>query len=120
MIESGPKKFGDSYYLGTMPLGGERPLRDCVVGVHGELELHWLTHPESKIVEVVEVSADQDIDPAELCVLRDDAAPMSIPSCFDLRYGVDSMLRLKIDSWQATVDSDTPVDAPPAAGEDQA
>ena len=28
MIAEGTKRFGETYYLGTMPLGGKRPLRD--------------------------------------------------------------------------------------------
>jgi hypothetical protein len=47
MISEGPKKFGETFCLGSMPLGGERPLRDCIVGIDGELEVRWFSHPES-------------------------------------------------------------------------
>jgi S1-C subfamily serine protease len=99
MIEEGPRKFGDSYYYGTMPLGGERPLRDAMVGIDGELEVRWLSHPESGLVEAVEVFADRDDDPAELWIVRQDGAD-SMPSMLDLRYGTESLLRLRIKSWQ--------------------
>ena len=99
MIADGPRKFGETYYFGTMPLGGERPLRDCMVGIDGELEVRWLSHPDSGLVEVIEVFADRDKDPAELWLIRDDPSdPM--PSLLDLRYGTESVLRLRVKSWQ--------------------
>lgn len=98
MIEKGPQKFGETFYLGSMPLAGERPLRDCMVGLDGELEVRWMSHPESELVEVVEVFADRDEDPAELWVIRENGEQE--PSILDLRYGLDSVLRLKIKSWK--------------------
>lgn len=99
MVEDGPRKFGESYYLGTMPLGGERPLRDCMVGIDGEMEVRWLSHPESGWVEAIEVFADRDEDPAEIWLLRDNETD-STPSVIDLRYGTESVLRFRVKSWQ--------------------
>lgn len=99
MMATGPKKFGESFYLGTMPLGGERPLRDCMVGIDGEMEIRWLSHPETHALEVVEVFADRDMDPAELWIIRDgdDSTPI-----LDLRYGVDSTIRIRVKKWEQT------------------
>ncbi len=105
MIAQGPKKFGESYYLGTMPLAGERPLRDCLVGIDGELEVRWLSHPESQLVEAIEVFADRDSDPAELWVIREQAED-SQPSILDLRYGLQSVLRLRVKSWQTVPEAE--------------
>ena len=99
MLRDGPRKFGESYYLGTMPLGGERPLRDVMVGIAGELEVRWLSHPESGAVEAIEVFADRDEDPAELWLLRE-GDPGSMPNILDLRYGIDSLLKIKVKSWE--------------------
>ena len=99
MLEEGPKKFGESYYLGTMPLAGKRPLRDCMVGIDGEIEVRFLSHPETGLVEVVEAFADRDEDPAELWILRDGDSPGDVPSGLDLRYGVESVLKIKVDQW---------------------
>ncbi len=107
MISDGPKKFGDSYYLGQIPLGGERPLRDCMVGIDGEMEVRWLTHPDSQLVESVEVFADRDEDPAELWVIRDSDDASKSPAILDLRYGVDSLLRVRVKSWQHLPESET-------------
>ena len=105
MIANGPKKFGESYYMGTMPLGGERPLRDCMVGIDGELEVRWMSHPETHKLEVVEVFADRDLDPAELWIIRDkgDSNPI-----LDLRYGVESSLRIRVKTWRRPGKGDTP------------
>ena len=105
MIANGPKKFGESYYMGTMPLGGERPLRDCMVGIDGELEVRWMSHPETHKLEVVEVFADRDLDPAELWIIRDkgDSNPI-----LDLRYGVESSLRIRVKTWRRSSKGDTP------------
>lgn len=96
MMKNGPKKFGESYYMGSMPLAGERPLRDCMVGIDGELEVRWLSHPESHLVEVVEVFADRDADPAELWITHSDDKSKPI---LDLKYGVDSVLKFQVESW---------------------
>lgn len=100
MLSDGPRKFGESYYLGSMPLGGERPLRDCVVGIDGELEVRWLSHPETGLVESIEVFADRDNDPAELWLIRENGSDM--PVWLDLRYGTESKLRLRVKSWKTT------------------
>lgn len=104
MITEGPKKFGESYYLGSMPLGGQRPLRDCLIGIDGELEIRWLYHPDSELVEVIEVFADRDEDPAELWLFRDDTSGQ--PKILELRYGLDTYLRLRIDAWKRIPESE--------------
>lgn len=99
MIANGPQKFGESYYFGTMPLAGQRPLRDCLVGIDGELEIRWLSHPESQLVEVIEVFADRDSDPAELWLMRD-PADADRPQGFELRYGTETRWKVNIESWE--------------------
>ncbi|TWU32921.1 S1C family serine protease [Novipirellula artificiosorum] len=100
MIADGPKKFGETAYLGTMPLGGERPLRDCVVGNDGELEVRWLSHPQTQLVEAIEVFADRDEDPVELWLIRDRSDADAPPVTLDLRYGTESIFRVNIDTWE--------------------
>jgi len=103
MLRTGPKKFGEAYYLGTMPLAGERPLRDCTVGLYGEMEVRWLLHPESQRVECVEVFADPDSDPAELWVhYQGDAVER-----LELRYGTETVLDVLVSEWKKA-DSQTP------------
>lgn len=70
-----------------------------MVGIDGELEVRWLSHPESGLVEVIEVFADRDKDPAELWLIRENASD-STPSVLDLRDGTESVLRLRVKSWK--------------------
>lgn len=98
MLRDGTDKFGECYYRGTVPFLGERPLRDCIVGLSGELETSWLMHPDSKSVEAVEVFADRDDDPAELIVIWGDGADQK-PTGLQLRYGTDVLLDLVVSSW---------------------
>jgi serine protease Do len=101
MLHVGPDKFGETYYLGTVPLGGERPLRDCLVAVASEIEARWLSHPDSTAIEAIEVFADRDDDPAELWVIRETTDLKSPPSAIELRYGTSTVTRLNIKSWTA-------------------
>ncbi|WP_233903336.1 S1C family serine protease [Stieleria maiorica] len=98
MLKLGPEKFGEAYYQGTMPLGGQRPLRDCLVGLYGEMEVRWLSHPETGLVECIEVVADRDSDPAEVWIRRegDDISGL------ELRYGTDVSLDVSISDWTQT------------------
>lgn len=105
MVAVGPKKFGESYYLGRMPLGGERPLRDCMVGIDGEMEVRWLSDPDSKNVEAMEVFADRDRDPAELW-LEGKSEEGRFPGILDLRYGTESKLRVVVKSWKQVPESE--------------
>ena len=105
MIAEGPKKFGETYYLGSMPLGGERPLRDCIVGIDAEFEVRWLYHPHSELVEAIEVFADRDQDPAELWLIRENASDPK-PTFLELRYGLEKVLRLRVKSWQRVPESE--------------
>ena len=70
-----------------------------MVGIDGEMEIRWLSHPQSRWVEAIEVFADRDEDPAELWLLRDNESD-SKPSVLDLRYGTESVLRVRVKSWE--------------------
>ncbi|MDM4016130.1 S1C family serine protease [Roseiconus lacunae] len=96
MIELGTTQFGEAYYQGTMPLAGQRPLRDCLVGLYGEMEVRWLLHPETGQLECIEVFADRDSDPAELWIESNG----STINRLDLKYGLESKLTVEIDDWK--------------------
>lgn len=95
MLRVGPKSFGETYYKGTIPLAGERPLRDCTVGIYGEMEVRWLMHPETGVLECIEVMADSDTDPAELWVTWNGNQVSSL----ELRYGTEPVLQLSVQQW---------------------
>ena len=98
ILRDGTDLFGECYYRGTVPLLGERPLRDWMIGISGELETSWLTHPTTKLVEAVEVSADRDDDPVELLITKRDEAT-GRPTAVEVRYGTNVVLAFEIDQW---------------------
>ncbi|MCC9657527.1 S1C family serine protease [Rhodopirellula halodulae] len=97
MLNLGPDKFGETYYWGTMPLAGERPLRDVTVAVHADLEHRFLQHPETGRLEVIEAVAGTDTDPAELWF---ESKEDQLPHRLQLRYGLTTVLSLEITDWQ--------------------
>ncbi len=100
LLDQGTKEFGEIYYWGTMPLGGQRPLRDCLVGNDGELELRWLTHPDTRRLEAMEVFADRDLDPLEVWFQYDDSDSSRLtPIGLEVRFGTQSRLRLRVQEW---------------------
>jgi len=101
LLVRGTDGFGECFYRGQVPLLGQRPLRDCLIGVSGELEATWLVHPESTALEAIEMTADRDDDPAELHITWGDDRSKN-PTHLELRYGTLSVLKLKIDAWEIT------------------
>ncbi|WDQ18649.1 S1C family serine protease [Rhodopirellula sp. P2] len=108
MLRLGPQQFGETYYWGTMPLAGQRPLRDTVIGIHSDLETRFLHHPESERLEVIESIAGTDTDPAELWFGVDDDG---LPTTMQLRYGLMTVLNLQIEDWSVE-QADKPQAAP--------
>jgi serine protease Do len=105
LLVQGTEGYGECYYRGQVPLLGERPLRDCLIGTAGELEAAWISHPESGMLEAIEVIADRDDDPAELLVHWSDdlTAP---PTHLELRYGTEPLLKMRVTSWRAGTEGD--------------
>lgn len=106
LLIRGTRGHGECYYRGTVPLLGQRPLRDCLIGIADELQSAWLMHPDDGKLEAIEVMADRDDDPAELLITWGDSADQS-PTHLELRYGVESSLRFRVDSWDLV---DAPAD----------
>ncbi len=142
MLKIGPDRFGETYAWGTAPLLGQRPLRQCTVGIHGGLESRFFSHPATGRLEVIESFADRDGDPAELWIdppewvlqtnaenLADIAAfaldedrveaseSAEVPRVLHLRFGVDPAVTLRIDAWIAA-DKPTPEKANEESGDE--
>ena len=106
LLLRGTDGYGECFYRGRVPLLGQRPLRDCLIGISGELEAAWLFHPESGTLEAIEVTADGGEDPAELLIGWADpepatgvADPTVPPTRLELRYGIEPRLSVTIESW---------------------
>ncbi|QEG41631.1 S1C family serine protease [Roseimaritima ulvae] len=109
--ELGPQQYGDTYYLGTMPLLGQWPLRDVLVATAGDIETRFLLHDDR--LESIEAFAGRDADPAEL-LLRwpADKTDSPLPATLELRFGTTAELTLQLESWTT---GPAPVDTPAAS-----
>lgn len=115
LLIRGTEKFGECFYRGRVPYLGERPLRDSLVGITGDFESTWLIHPESRRLDGIEIVADRDLDPAELLLSWGDEQ-VGYPTGLELRYGTESLLKVKIISWafETRTAAEGAADAPPA------
>ena len=115
LLIRGTEKFGECFYRGRVPYLGERPLRDSLVGITGDFESTWLIHPESRRLDSIEIVADRDLDPAELLLSWGDEQ-VGYPTGLELRYGTESLLKVKIISWafETRTAAEGAADAPPA------
>jgi len=66
LMTVGPEKFGEVYYLGTMPLPGHREHVDVVVGIYGGIESNFYFHPTEGWLLGIETFAEIEQDPAEI------------------------------------------------------
>ncbi|MEM6778604.1 MAG: trypsin-like peptidase domain-containing protein [Planctomycetota bacterium] len=96
MLIVGPSEFGDTFFWGSAPLGGERPLRDVTIGVDAGLENWFWQHPETGRLEVIESFGDRDGDPAECWLTK---IGNTGPEQIQLRYGLDTVLSIDVESW---------------------
>jgi hypothetical protein len=115
LLIRGNEKYGECFYRGRVPYLGERPLRDSLVGITGDFESTWLIHPESRRLDGIEIVADRDLDPAELLLSWGDEQ-VGYPTGLELRYGTESLLKVKIISWafETRTAAEGAADAPPA------
>lgn len=105
MILEGPEKFGRTVALGTAPLAplgtaplaGRPPLRDVVEATDGETLVHFYNHPDTGLLEVIEVTGDRDRDPAELWI--GPRASNGLPTSLELRFGVETATRIEVKNW---------------------
>lgn len=71
MLRIGPDRFGDVYYLGTMPLPGHDNKVDVLVGTFDVVECHYMFDVETGRLVAMELFTDPDNDPCELRILEE-------------------------------------------------
>ncbi len=97
---TGVEKFGQSYYLGTMPLAGHQGLVDCLVGVHGGVESRFMCDPKTGRLLAMEVFADEG-DPCEL-IFSDyhEVDGRQLPRHLEVRVGERTYADFKLTEFQ--------------------
>ncbi|MFN6161379.1 MAG: S1C family serine protease [Planctomycetota bacterium] len=104
----GPKKMGEAVYLGRSPLVGRDGLFDTTRIAIGELDAVVYTAPDSGVVECIELTVDNQTDPAEIFFEKYRSIDgRSFPSQIRLAYGVETRTAMEVDTvdWNATLAS---------------
>jgi serine protease Do len=99
----GPKRFGEVYYLGTVPWNMEEKLADCLVGTTAGVESRFYFDPDSGHCTGFEMRVADDEDPCE--VYFDDIRQIegrSLPFHWTIRHGDEVFADLKISSYDLT------------------
>jgi hypothetical protein len=96
----GPRRFGDVYYLGTVPWGGDEQLADCLVATHGGVETRFYFDPATADLAGIEMQASDDEDPCEIYFsdVRE-VDGRSLPHQWTIRHGDEVFAEVAITSY---------------------
>ena len=96
----GPEKFGDTYYLGTVPVVGAASLHDVLIGTFDVTESWLMFDPQTGELSGMEVYLDVDVDPCE--ILFGDYREVdgrSLPHSMTVRHGDRVFAEYKIETF---------------------
>jgi len=100
----GPERFGEVYYLGTMPLAGQKELVDVLVGIHGGVETKFCFAQDTGQLLAMEMYPD-DVDP---CIITFDGyrevAGHVLPHRLEVRHADATFLSLQVKSYNLSKD----------------
>jgi len=97
----GPRRFGDIYYLGTLPWGESGAQADCLVGIYGGVETRFYFDSESGNLVGIEMQTADDRDPCE--IYFSDIRPLdgrNLPFRWLVRHGDQTYADLEIKSYE--------------------
>jgi serine protease Do len=112
MLLVGPRKFGEVYYLGTMPWKSDDTLADCLVATAAGVETRFYFDTEKSNLVGLELYTSEDDDPCEIAF--DDIRAVdgrSLPHHWTIRHGDDTFADINITSYDfgaATKPEDKP------------
>jgi hypothetical protein len=101
----GPRRFGEVYYLGTLPWGESGAEADCLVGTYGGVETRFYFDPAGGDMVGLEMQTADDRDPCE--IYFSDIRPVDgrrLPHHWLIRHGDQTYADLTIDSYAWPVD----------------
>jgi S1-C subfamily serine protease len=101
----GPRRFGDVYYLGTLPWNSGEALSDCLVAIHGGVESRFYFNPETGDLVGIETQLADDEDPCE--VYFEDIRSVdgrSLSHHWIVRHGDEVFADIKVNSYDWTVE----------------
>lgn len=100
LLTVGPERFGEVYYLGTMPLAGHKELVDVLVGIHGGIETRFCFASDTGQLLALEMYPDDDIDPCEISFgdYREFEGHL-LPHRLEVRHADATFLTLEVKSY---------------------
>ncbi len=101
MLLFGPRRFGDVYYLGTLPWGSDDAMADCIVAIHGGVESRFHFNPNTGDLVGIEMQSADGEDPCE--ILFSDIREVDgrhLPHQWTIRHGDEVFAELKIKSYE--------------------
>ncbi len=99
----GPHRFGDVYYLGTIPWTSDEKFADCLVATNAGVESRFYFDPDTGHCRGLELRVADDEDPCE--IYFDDIRQVdgrSLPYHWIIRHGDDVFADLKVASYDWT------------------
>jgi serine protease Do len=108
LLRQGIEKYGEVYYLGTMPLPEQSSWRegrqyDVLVGNYEGIESRFLFDPETGLLAAMEMMPGDDLDPCEIRFgdYREEAG-RKFPYRLNIRHGQRPFADLKVEKFTLT------------------
>jgi S1-C subfamily serine protease len=99
----GPRRFGDVYYVGTLPWTNDAEMMDCLAASYGGIDTQFYFEPSKGDLAGLVMQASDDQDPCE--IQFSDFRPVdgrSLPHHWIVRYGDEVFADVTITSWEQT------------------
>lgn len=95
--QQGPRQLGEVTYIGQSPVLGRQGLLDTTRIVLGEVTADVYTSAVDGDIELIELYADRQSDPAEVYFDQNPQAPAGeLPSRIRLQYGLESRIAFEL------------------------
>jgi len=102
MLTLGPEKFGEVFYLGTMPLVRTDKMCDVLMATHDVVECRFMFDPKNGQLVAIEMYPDTHVDPCE--IFFDDFRDVSgrqVPHRMEIRIGDKVFGTLEVQEFKA-------------------
>ena len=102
LLQLGPEKFGDVYYLGTAPLAGSGPMVDVLVATNDVIETRFFFDVERGSLVGLEMYPDVEVDPCEIYFREyQTIGGQQVPRIAEIVHGDERFATLRIDALSA-------------------
>jgi S1-C subfamily serine protease len=96
----GPRRFGEVFYLGTLPWGQDEKLADCLAATHAGVETYFYFDPEAGNLVGIQLYLSDEDDPCEIYFADIRGVNgRSLPHHWVIRHGDDVFADIVIKSY---------------------